>query len=88
MEHTPVVIDLSPTDLEYLNRPANGHGGYQSVLRRLQKQIRDGKLTLSQEEAERVRNCAGNYGPGGFQDRLKSIAEKIDVALRNRSGDS
>ena len=88
MEQAPVVIDLSPTELEFLARPANGRGGYQSMLRRLQKQIQGGKLTISQEEAEHLRKYAGNYGQGGFQGRLKSVADKIDVELRNRSGDS
>ncbi len=77
----PIVIDLPPDELEYLRRPVAGQGGFQSLLRRLQNQIAVNQLVLSHSDAERLLRYATQYGPGGFQDRLRHTVDEIRKKL-------
>jgi hypothetical protein len=88
MEQQQVIIELSATEAEYLSKPINGHGGYQSMLRRLQPMVQSGQLVMPREEAERLCAYANRYGQGGFQGRLKSIAAKVEQAISTQASDA
>lgn len=71
---TLVISTLRPEELEVIRRPVEGQGGMQSFLRALLPRIKsDGSLSLSIQEAERVRKYAEDYGEGGFQERFRMI---------------
>jgi precorrin-6B methylase 2 len=67
-------LALSDADRRRLMRPVRGSGGFQSLLRTLQRRLRpDGTLTLDAATAERVMRYCTRYGSGGFQGRLLSL---------------
>jgi hypothetical protein len=76
-----IVIELQPDELEYLQRPATGQGGFQSLLRRLQSQIAQNQLVLSEADAERLVRYATQYGGGGFQGRLARVVEQARTQI-------
>ena len=84
-----VVSTLRPEELEVIRRPVEGQGGMQSFLRALLPRIQpNGSLSLSTEEAERVRRYAEDYGEGGFQERFRMIlrgSKPRPPALEDRS---
>jgi hypothetical protein len=63
---------LTPDEVAELQKPVNGSGGYQTLLRQLQPAIKkNGSITLDDSTLGRiVRMCA--YGSGGFQGRLRA----------------
>jgi hypothetical protein len=69
-----VEVQLSREDLELLIRPVAGQGGWQSLLRKLQRQIDGNTLTLSEDDSRRILRYILSYGSGGWQDRLAAIA--------------
>ncbi len=69
------VVQLTPDPVDFLNRPIQGQGGYQSLLARLQSNMHGNLFRLTQDDCEKVARYAMQYGQGGFQERLKSIAQ-------------
>jgi hypothetical protein len=69
-----VEVQLNREDLELLMRPVAGQGGWQSLLRKLQKQIKGDILTLTEDDSRRILRYILSYGSGGWQDRLAAIA--------------
>ena len=78
-----VIVELSDDELEMIGKAIIGSGGFQTVLRRLQANLdRENKLLcITPELASIITRCSsGQYGPGGFQERLKVIAERMEEA--------
>ncbi len=73
----PIVIELTDEELENLQRPISGEGGFQSLLRRIQNQIVGKVLVLSEADGERLIRYEKRYGSGGFQGRLGRIVQKV-----------
>jgi hypothetical protein len=71
-----VNIDLSREDLEHLMRPVAGQGGWQSLLRKLQRQVSENTLTLTESDSQKILRYILSYGSGGWQDRLAGITGK------------
>lgn len=69
-------IELSSEDYELLMRPVAGSGGWQSLLRKLQKQVKGNTLTLTESDSQRILRYILSYGSGGWQDRLAGIARQ------------
>ena len=67
-------IRLTSDDLDLLMRPVIGRGGWQAFLRKLQRQTREGVLTLNTQDSHRLIRYILSYGSGGWQDRLAGIA--------------
>lgn len=63
-------ITLEPHDVELLLRPVVGRGGWQSLLRRLQKNIDGRTLRLDERDTATLLKYILSYGSGGWQDRL------------------
>ena len=71
-------IQLTPAEVARFSKPVNGRGGFQSLLRRLAKQISPtGVLTLNAADAEKLVRYSFKYGPGGFENRTKDSATKV-----------
>lgn len=66
-------IDLADDDLEQLMRPVRGQGGWQSLVRRLQRQVSGHVIELSEEDQRRILHSLLSYGTGGWQDRIAAI---------------
>ncbi len=69
---------LNPTEEAALLKPVVGQGGFQSFMRRLQKQYRRGtqELKVSDDDVENVPHYAFDYDQGGWEDDLKTIFER------------
>lgn len=77
----PIVVDLTDQELEWIQRPVKGQGGFQSLMRRIQGQLNGNRLIMPRAEGERLVRYAGDYKQGGFQDRIKTIADRIQEQL-------
>jgi len=69
-------IQLSPAELSRISRPVRGQGGFQSLLRKLQKQLDGDLLQVSEADLERLLPYSFEYGQGGFQERTKPTARR------------
>ena len=49
-----VAIDLTPADATMLRKPNSRTGGFQSLLRKLQRQLEDRQLDVSTADVERL----------------------------------
>lgn len=77
-------VQLSAHEAAALNRPVNGQGGFQSLLRSLKANFdaRDNSLTLTPAQMERIRRYATDYGLGGFEDRLDGIRRNFPDLIK------
>lgn len=69
-------LTLSPSAIAKIQRPVRGRGGFQTLLRRLQKQIQGDTLTLSDDDLEKLIRYSYQYGEGGFEDRTRAPQKK------------
>lgn len=71
-----VRFTLTPAEAAEIQKPVNGSGGYQTLLRQLQVSLKkNGSITLDDDALGRVvRMCA--YGSGGFQGRLRAAFKR------------
>ena len=74
-------IQLNSDVRNYIQRPVRGQGGFQTLLRRLQKRtnMSDGILTLSHEDVEVLQKYYSDFGQGGFQNRIKWILDRVEI---------
>lgn len=70
---------LSGEEMRLLRKPVVGSGGHQSLLRKLQSNLDSvtAIMTIGQEEIQRIVKYRKQYGRGGFQDRLRTMAEAL-----------
>jgi hypothetical protein len=74
-------IVLSAEELELLMRPVRGKGGWQSLLRKLQRQVSGATLVLDHSDVAKVCRYRDKYGSGGWQGRLGFLKRhKLDSA--------
>ena len=68
-----VVFSLTPNELQELSKALLGQGGFQSFLKKLQKQVdlQSRQITLTDSDLGRIIRHIG-YNPGGFEDRLRA----------------
>jgi len=68
-------ISLTREELAALSAPQTGRGGFQGLMRGLQKNaaINHGSLILNPKLIERITRYAFQYNNGGWQNRLRAI---------------
>lgn len=68
-------VQLTHEEVEILRRPVNGEGGFQGLLRGLQKNLdrKTIELTVTADQFERIVRYTSQYGWGGFEGRLEAI---------------
>lgn len=81
-EMTKIVIEnLPPEKMAPLLKNVEGQGGFQSLLRKLQKQYSEEKQQIILEENDIKKivmySNKSKYGQGGFQDRLEAIFDEL-----------
>lgn len=71
--------ELHREEIAELDRPIRGVGGFQSLMKRLQKQLNHGTGTihLTADDLEDIRRSAFEYAEGGFEDRLVAIFGRV-----------
>ena len=67
-------IHLSDDDLDQLMRPVRGQGGWQSLVKRLQRRVEGNAIELSEEDQQGILHYLLSYGTGGWQDRIAGVA--------------
>lgn len=74
-----IIIALTDEQLVRLKRPLKGSGGWQSLLRNIQKRINGTNLELSVRDVCRILRYSKDYGEGGFQGRLQGTVEQTEL---------
>lgn len=71
-------VVLNASEIQELLRETAGQGGFQGLIEGLQAKLvhSTGELTLSDDDLERIRRCAFDYGNGGFEGRLRRVFER------------
>jgi hypothetical protein len=77
-------ITLTADEESALMRKVNGSGGFQSLLRMLQRSYDKDTRTvrLSGDEVERIVRYTTEYGWGGFEGRLEALRDKLRPARK------
>lgn len=78
------IAELTDIEAKALMRPVVGVGGFQSLLRGLQKSYdrRTKVVTLDGDQVEKINRYTTEYGQGGFEDRLDGIRRNLPKILR------
>ena len=71
--------ELTREELNELNRPVKGVGGFESLIRRLQKQVNHAtaEIKLTDKDLDDIQRCAFDYKDGGFETRLVTIFGRV-----------
>lgn len=71
--------ELTEAEAEAMMRPVVGQGGFQSLLRKLQKAYdrKSRTVTIEGEQIEQINRYSTEYGQGGFEDRLAGIRRDL-----------
>ena len=79
----PFKAVLKPAEASALMRPVNGQGGFQSLLRALQKQFdrASSTVTITDDQVEKINRYSKDYGAGGFEDRLDGVRRELPKLL-------
>ena len=72
-----LTFTLPTRAVEALRRPVVGQGGFQSLLRHLQKRLEGNELTLSPDLIAKIVRYVRDYGGGGFQGRLDTVLSEL-----------
>lgn len=67
------VIPLTRREAELVRRPVVGRGGYQSLLRRIQRGLRGRALSISSQDLDALVRAVSGKKRGGFQQRAEAI---------------
>lgn len=80
----PFKAELNADEAGALMRPVNGQGGFQSLLRALQKSFdrKTKTVTLTGDQIEKINRYTTDYGAGGFEDRLDGIRRELPKLLK------
>lgn len=70
-------VELEPDAVARLRRPVNGEGGFQNLLRALQRQLKEDELVLTPDLIEKIARYVERYGHGGFQGRLDTVLVEL-----------
>lgn len=72
-------LELNADEIAELDRPANGVGGFQSFIRRLQSQVNHATATIkvTGDDVAEIQHYAFDFEQGGFQDRLLFIFSRV-----------
>lgn len=73
-------VKLNDNAIEELNKPISGKGGNQDFLKKLKSQYdhNDKILEYDDNDLEKLKRYANEYGNGGFQTRFKAILSCVE----------
>ena len=72
-------FELNRNEIAELDRTANGAGGFQTFIKRLQTQVNHATATikLTDDDVSEIQHYAFDYRQGGFQERLLFIFSRV-----------
>lgn len=72
-------LELNRDEIAELDRPAQGVGGFQTFIKRLQEKVNHATATikLTDDDVAEIQHYAFDYEQGGFQDRLLLIFSRV-----------
>jgi hypothetical protein len=71
-------IALSVALRERLSVPTVGTGGYQTLVKEIQRRLRGDELPVDDALVERIEHYAFDYGTGGWQQLLRDLLAEIE----------
>lgn len=82
--------ELTKEEIQELDLPVRGQGGFQSFIKRLQSQVNHATNTikLTDTDIEDIQHHAFDFEQGGFQDRLLRIFGRVLGPTLGRSAES
>ncbi len=83
-EDAEMRLQLRPTDLVRLCRRTRGQGSFQSLLRKLQKQIEGSELQVYQEDVLLLLRFSTTCVDGGFQEKTHGAFRSTKKAAKKR----
>jgi hypothetical protein len=80
----PFKAELQPAEAEALMRKVVGQGGFQTLLRSLQKSYdrTTRVVSLTGDQIEKINRYTSQYGAGGFEDRLNGVRRELPLLFR------
>lgn len=63
-------IRLEQEMISKIKRPVHGRGGFQSLIRKLQKNLDGDFLNVDSRDIERINRYSTCYGKGGFEEQI------------------
>jgi len=77
-----VSITLTDDEIAAIRAQQKEGGGFQSLFRKLEDNLTDRQLTIDERTATRTIRYCEDYGEGGWQSALQSIAAKLKAAVQ------
>ena len=76
--------ELTHQEASALMRPIVGTGGFQALLRGLQRSYdkKSNVVTLDVDQIEKINRYTSEYGAGGFEDRLDGVRRNLPKLLK------
>ncbi|VYT11892.1 hypothetical protein [Campylobacter ureolyticus] len=71
-------VHLSQSALNGINKEVQGSGGFQTLMRKLQKQLNGTELHYSDDDLEKIKRYAKEYNNGGYQNIFEEILKCIE----------
>lgn len=79
MSHLKIFVKFSKKEREILSKPLVGSGGFQCLIRKLQRKLTPAGIELDTEEISHIYKYATKHGQGGYQERLSLFKPVVDT---------
>jgi hypothetical protein len=72
------MVKISETLRDRFREPVSGAGGYQEIVRTIQKRMDNGTVCVDDDLIERIEHYAYDYGAGGWQALLRDFLAEVE----------
>jgi len=76
-----ITISVTIDEIEAIHAQQKEGGGFQSLFKNLEARLSGNQLTIDEGIAKRTIRYCEDYGEGGWQSALESIAAKLRAAM-------
>jgi len=74
-------VKLTDEEVATVKKAHKEGGGFQELFADMEHNLNGNELSVDKELGERIIRYCKSYGPGGWQDKLRPIAAKIEAAI-------
>lgn len=78
-----IIIELEENERNLIQKSVSGSGGWQSLIKKLQGNISENKISLSDEDIAKIIKYQRQYGYGGFENRLRPLIDRLKPLTEN-----